>query len=153
MRGTPALATPNPTELLGDIRARVESWILENNQKRSALAEECGVDTADLTHFLTGNRTLPPYALAKLADKIHMDPARLLVHWGISQFESKCQYLEKRLSAKKGPSEGEDSRILAHPRPRERLQRLLWAFFLGDLPPESCQGPNQLLRRELSSFA
>jgi hypothetical protein len=48
---------------LQDLRSRIRDWASEKRQKQSALATDCGVNAADLTHFLSGERPLPTFAL------------------------------------------------------------------------------------------
>jgi transcriptional regulator with XRE-family HTH domain len=87
----PAPEVLENSTLLKDLRDRVEGWLRKNQQKQSTLAADCGVDAADLAHFLSGQRRLPAYALANLAAALGIDAARLLVQWEYSQCRRRLQ--------------------------------------------------------------
>jgi hypothetical protein len=70
---------------LRDLREKVKNWLRAKTKKQGDLAADCGVDAADLAHFLNGHRPLPNYALANLAAMLNIDLARLIVYSEYSQ--------------------------------------------------------------------
>lgn len=75
--------------VMRELKLSVERWLSDNNQKQSTLAADCGFDPADLGHFFKGERPLSGSALANLAEKLEIDPARLLL------FNEYCQSVRR----------------------------------------------------------
>jgi hypothetical protein len=94
------VAGGNPANhpIMLELKLQVERWLSDHNQKQGTLAADCGFDPADLAHFLKGERPLPQYALANLAEKLDIDPARLLL------FGEYCQCV-RRLRESSSPED------------------------------------------------
>jgi len=74
----------NDSPILVELREKIKQWCRTHGQKQSTFAANCGIDPADLGHFLSSKALLPPYALANLATQLEMDPMCLLVQSEIS---------------------------------------------------------------------
>src|SRR5271170_862745 len=92
--------TPNDWPLISVLKESIQKWVQDNQGKQSALAFNCGIDPADLVHFLKLDRPWPLYALANLAIELHIDPAKLLLEWEQYQCQKKRQEVTGRESKK-----------------------------------------------------
>jgi hypothetical protein len=98
--------SPKGKSLFREIRSLVEKWSAENNKTHAAFAAECGVYPADLGHFLGGDRSLPPYAIANIAVQLQIDPIRLLMRFEMQDWAEKSRQGDD-LKTAKNPVEAE----------------------------------------------
>jgi hypothetical protein len=78
-RTTPMVESPREEGVLEVLRRRTREFVEKERMKQSNLAEECGVSGPELSNFLNDKRSLQPWALANLAERMQINVASALV--------------------------------------------------------------------------